>query len=555
MSCKNCPDLPQHLEARRQAGYWHSCFKRAQACLEKAKLENAQLQAKINNLNQRLFGTKSESRSTSERLTAPVDGSALPQDPQGTSATSTPPGTSPPSPAPTPRRKGQQRGSPIPKRRDYSSLVEVLDERYLPADKACCPSCQLPFAPMGFTDPTTILEIEVRAYRRTIKRQRYRPRCVCHGTGPAPIIAAPAVPRVLPKSPFGVSIWTEILLDKFAYYRPTYRLLGSIRSHGLDLSPGTVTGGLQQIAPLFEPIYKGFIERSRLEKFWHADESRWPVFEKIEGKATNRWYMWLFESGPCAVFALDKGRAKNVPQDHFGKEAKGIVMVDRYSAYKAIWRVKSGKLILAFCWAHVRRDFLKVEKGYTQFTDWSIAWLTRIAGLYHLNRTRLRALQRGESEGADIPLRDALRLMAEARDKELADENLHPAKRKVLQSLMNHWKGLTVFVDHPEVPMDNNKAERTVRRVAQCRHSFLGSGAVWSGNLTATMFSLMATLAKWGLCPRKWLMAYLQACADAGGESPKNIQRWLPWNMSEQEKQELKQEPQRQPQKEKEAKV
>ena len=46
-------------------------------------------------------------------------------------------------------------------------------------------------------------------------------------------------------------------------------------------------------------------------------------------------------------------------------------------------------------------------------------------------------------------------------EAELAAPDLHPVPRKVLESLGNHWTGLTVFVEHPEVPMDNNTAERS----------------------------------------------------------------------------------------------
>jgi len=34
----------------------------------------------------------------------------------------------------------------------------------------------------------------------------------------------------------------------------------------------------------------------------------------------------------------------------------------------------------------------------------------------------------------------------------------------VLTSLKTHWGGLTVFVTHPQVPMDNNSGERGVRK-------------------------------------------------------------------------------------------
>ena len=78
----------------------------------------------------------------------------------------------------------------------------------------------------------------------------------------------------------------------------------------------------------------------------------------------------------------------------------------------------------------------------------------------------------------------------------------HPARRKVLESLGDHWTGLTVFVEHPEVPMDNNTAERSERGPVVGRKNYYGSGAVWSGRLAAMLFSLFQTLCLWGLNPR-----------------------------------------------------
>jgi hypothetical protein len=75
--------------------------------------------------------------------------------------------------------------------------------------------------------------------------------------------AAPPPPRLLAKSILGVSIWVRVLLDKFLFYRPTYRLLADLRQHGLDLSLGTLTDGLQRLLPLFAPLYEKFVDRQR----------------------------------------------------------------------------------------------------------------------------------------------------------------------------------------------------------------------------------------------------------------------------------------------------
>jgi transposase len=57
-----------------------------------------------------------------------------------------------------------------------------------------------------------------------------------------------------------------------------------------------------------------------------------------------------------------------------------------------------------------------------------------------------------------------------------------------------HWRGLSVFVDCPWVPMDNNLAERDMRAPVAGRKNFYGSGAQWSAELATTMYSVLATL-------------------------------------------------------------
>ena len=126
--------------------------------------------------------------------------------------------------------------------------------------------------------------------------------------------------------------------------------------------------------------------------------------------------------------------------------------------------------------------------------------------------------------------------MADARDHELADPGLHPAARKALESLRNHWEGCILFVDHPEIPMDNNESERRLREPALGRKNYYGSGSVWSGALTAICFTIFQTVLKNNLDPKKWLSAYFEACAQNGGRPPEDIDAFLPWNLSDQQR-------------------
>jgi transposase len=505
--CPVCPRLVQEFEPWRQAGYWKALHDRAVQREALLKQEIEQLRAQLRLREQQLFGRKAETTAA----TAPT---ASRRD------------------VPRRRRRGQQPGHPGPRRRDYGHLPAVIEEHELPGAQCCCRRCGRPFAPVSGTEDSTILEVEVRAHRRVIRRHRYRPTCAC-GIHPGIVTAAPA-PRVLPKSILGVSVLVTLLMDKYLSYRPTYRLLADLRTHDLDLSLGTVTDALQRVLPLFEPVYEALADHSRRQPLWHGDETRWLVFATVEGKVGFRWYLWVFHSEEVVVFVLAQGRAHDVPEQYLGPQAQGILVVDRYKAYQVIDQVKKGLIVLAFCWAHVRRDFLTLARTWPEHEDWALGWVEQIGQVYHRNDARLAV--RAEPvpfAAADAQLHAAVTALEAQGKSELAEPSLHPARRKVLESLGDHWTGLTVFVEHPEVPMDNNTAERAQRGPVVGRKNYYGSGAVWAGRLAAMMFSLLQTLCLWQLNPRSWLTAYLTACAEAGGQVPQDWERFLPWNLSE----------------------
>jgi transposase len=506
--CPVCPRLAQEFEPWRQAAYYKAMHERAVAREALLKQEIATLQAQLRLREQQLFGRKAETSAT-------IDGTARADR--------------------SPRPRGQRRGKPGPKRRNYAHLPTTEELVELPAHEQRCRDCGTPFTEFPGTDDTTLLEIDVRAHRRVYRRRRYRPTCSC-GTHPG-LVSAPPPAKVIPKTILGVSVWVTVLLDKFLFHRPTYRLLEDLSTQGLDLSQGTLTDGLQRLVPLLEPLYDRLVEHSQAQSLWHADETRWLVFATSEGKVGYRWYLWVFHAADVVVFVLSPGRSHEVPEEHFEPVQEGILVVDRYAAYPAMAQVKDGTIVLAFCWAHVRRDFLAVARSWPDQEAWALGWVERISALYARNDRRLEAPRPSpQFASCDQMVRRDVAAMARQRDDELAQPELHPARRKVLESLRNHWSGLTVFVDHPEVPMDNNTAERSERGPVVGRKNYYGSGAVWSGRLAAMLFSLLQTLALWGLNPRVWLTAYLTACAEAGGRAPARPEALLPWNLSEEQR-------------------
>jgi transposase len=116
--------------------------------------------------------------------------------------------------------------------------------------------------------------------------------------------------------------------------------------------------------------------------------------------------------------------------------------------------------------------------------------------------------------------------------QELAQSTLGRLRRKVLTSLQTHWPGLTLFADHPQIPMDNNGAERAIRPGTIGRKNYYGSASKWSAQLLALMLTLLQTLGLHRINPRGYLRAYLEACTRNGSKAPVPLEPWLPWNFS-----------------------
>src|SRR6516165_3811907 len=508
----------ENLELRQQVGYWKSRHRDALGRVTDLEQKVDQLEGEKRQLQADLFGRRSETRSRNDRSNDLGD----PQDR-----------------AQRPRRdRGQQPENPGPKRRDYSRLPAREEFRERPPEQCLCPRCGRPLLPRGDTEDSEPIEIEVRAYRRVIRRRRYQRTCTCDG----PItLTAPPPPKLIPKGRYGISVWVEILLDKYFSYRPTERLLASMRLWGLDLAPGTVNDGLKQLELLLRPIDEALKTRNSAGDLHQGDETRWRVFLALEGKQGYGWWLWVVLGPDTVIYLLESTRSHTVPEGHFRAESRGVLVVDRYSAYKAMIWVKDGVLVLAFCWAHVRRDFIRVGKGWPELKTWALEWLRRVRVLYRWNDRRLADSKDvaafGEEDGR---LRQAVAEMKTEMETELGRGDLGTPCRKALESLQEHWEGLTRFVDDPRIPMDNNASERRARGPAVARKNFYGSGSLWSGQLAAALFSILATLSLWKLNPRNWLTWYFERCAAAGGQVPADIPQFLPWNLSDEKKKELK---------------
>jgi len=480
--------LSQHTKQKREADL-----------IEQLKIADA----KIRDLQQRVFGKHSE-KSKGKDI-----------HPNGHPDTS------------TDRKKGHQPGTPSHGRTMHSGLAEVHEHHELP--NSVCPTCQKPRRELCTSEDSSVIEVEVKGYVRRIHRHLYIQTCNCPNIHP--IICAPVPPKLIAKGKYGVSVWSMILLDKYKWGTPTERLLQKLNDFGLPIAAGTIGDGLKKIAPLFQPIDAALLQHLRTQNHWHADETRWAMFTEVEGKIGYRWYLWVFHSAQVVHYVLDQSRASRVIIDELAGAEGGVISCDRYSGYKSFVRQVPG-FALAYCWTHQRRDFLELANRYPEHLNWAFDWVEAIGQLYQLNALRLQQSPSSpEYIQAQSALQQAVQAMADKREAALQSLKLAEPCQKVLKSMQTHWTGLTVFVHQREIPMDNNTAERDMRGPVLGRKNFFGSGALWSGELAATLFGLFATLKLYGINAQTWMMAYLQACAGNAGQAPEDVSPFLPWRM------------------------
>jgi transposase len=345
----------------------------------------------------------------------------------------------------------------------------------------------------------------------------------------------------------------EVLLRKFDLWMPLKRTIREWGELGPSISAGTWCGVFQKLVPLLVALAEAIHRATQQECQFLMDETSWMVFAEVEGKDSHRWWLWVVVTPKAKVYILAPSRGAEVPKKFFGCEPgscslkRPFLMADRWPSYKVLedW------LRLAFCWAHVRRDFLEGQAGAKAGQiGWAQGWIEQIAQLYQLNDKRLelgRDLKgtpltapfvrmdpaRMASAGylqAQQSLERAVEAMKQRWEQELADPKLPAQRRKILTRLKEHWPGLTYFVAYPEIPMDNNGSERAIRSGVIGRNNFYGSGSLWSGQLMAATLTILQTARMQGVPLRAYLTDYLRACAQNGRQPPQDLERWLPWN-------------------------
>jgi transposase len=446
----------------------------------------------------------------------------------------------------SPRRRGRAGNS----RRDYSHLprVEVIwdfeDGGY------CCERCGKAFESLG---DHVIEQVDWQVTVRLMvhRRRRYRRACRC----PVPAtVMAPGPPKAIGKGLFTNGFLALLFTERYVAGRSLHSLTAGLARHGAEISDATLTGVLAQAGALLVPLEEAITARSRGSWHLHADETSWHVFVPRDGGGPARWWLWVFLGPDTCCFVMDPSRAGAVLARHAGIDqqtgqlAAGpeggprqlVISSDFYSVYTSAGKKADG-LVNLFCWAHVRRHFVRAgDANPAQLTYWTAAWLERIKALYDAHEELMAAWAdaAGRAGEADARLEEAratwdaaLAAIDTARRQQMAAPGLQEPAKKALATLDREWDGLAAHRDYPMVSLDNNAAERALRRPVVTRKNAYGSRNDDAARLAARVWTVTATAEMAGLNVLTYLTAYLNACGRNHGKplAEPELELFLPW--------------------------
>jgi hypothetical protein len=213
----------------------------------------------------------------------------------------------------------------------------------------------------------------------------------------------------------------------------------------------------------------------------HIDETTWPV----DGK---RHWLWIFINDVVTLYVISRSRGSKVPKALLGNDFSGVVISDFFSAYSPL-EVEKAK-----CWTHLLRDSHALTKGQPP------PQAERVQFHQHLHHLFLDMGLALEQALADETGRE--QLYQDMHDQLLAFAQrdwTDPDCQRLAARIIKHLDELLVWLRHPAVEPDNNKAERALRPAVVTRKTSFGSRSKQGAHAFAQLLSLIRTWENQGL--------------------------------------------------------
>lgn len=411
---------------------------------------------------------------------------------------SAPSGQTPPYVKPTTKGrakpKGAQPGHPGHRR----PTPPRIDHREGPTLSAC-PKCHGPVRACR-SSRTRIIE-DIPADIAPVVTEHTIPRYWCPQCRET---VEPVVPDALPGATIGLRV---VVLSAWLHY-----LLGVTLAQILDVFnfhlhfPLTAGGLVQMWRRLREILLAWYLEiqaRALDSAVLHADETGW----RVNGQ--THW-LWCFTTTDLTYYRIDRSRGSPALKKFFKKEFAGVLVTDFWSAYNAVVAARKQK-----CLPHLLRDLKRTQHYHRPDGDWP-AFSKQ---LKRLIRDSLRLSKRRKELSAEAFISRRRRLERRLRDL-LAEPWANRHARRLVKRLRRHASELFTFLDHPEVPSDNNHGERQIRPAVIARKNSYANGSEDGAETQAVLMSVFRTLKQRGHNPVSAVLEAVRSYLQTGQLPP-----------------------------------
>jgi len=344
------------------------------------------------------------------------------------------------------------------------------------------------------------------------QRQKYR--CRCNGA----VVTAPGSRKLIPGGRYSPAFAVEVATAKYLDHLPLERQCRIMQREGLVITSQTLWDQLEALASHLEPTYEALGRRVLTAPLLHADETHWRLMAKSERK---KFWAWCLTSADTVFYRILGNRAKESAEKMLA-EYRGLVVADGYGAYSALVRAGPG-FTLAHCWAHVRRKFVEIEQHYPRESK---EILDLLAELYAVERLvpPARGSEDPQTAAQRLALRARLRqehsrsIVEKIRSWALAQRALpRSGLGEAIRYMLELWQGLTLFLDEPLIPLDNNPVERALRGLVVGRKNHYGSRSRRGCEVAALLYTLFETAKLCGLEPKSYLLKATSVALDSPG--------------------------------------
>ena len=308
----------------------------------------------------------------------------------------------------------------------------------------------------------------------------------------------PAAP--LHKCMASESVLADILVQKFVYHLPFYRVIQKYREMGVSVSDSTLGGWYAAVCEKLKPIYDRLKVDILSAPYIQVDESTVPVIDNEKSK-TRKGYMWCVRdaSGSGVFFHYDLGSRGTQVAMSLLKDYHGAIQSDGYDVYSKFTGME-GKAMLG-CWAHARRKFVDAMRENERLASEALVY---IGDLYHIETLTAEMTNEERKKKRREMAYPQIIKFEEWMQMKYFDPSMGPLMRTAIEYTFKRLPKLSMYVNDGSWHIDNNGVENAIRPLAVGRKNYLFCGSDASAVRASMIYSFIATCKSAGIEPREW---------------------------------------------------